>query len=202
MESVAGLRVLYDIHGTDPNEHVSVYDEQILSHWEGYGGRGPVRIGNIAAHQVQLDIYGDLMDSVYLCDKYIEPMPWDFWISVREAIVEPVMRGWRESDHGIWEIREETKQYVHSKVMAWVALDRAIHLAYKRSLPGDVAEWTRQRDMIKTEVMEKGWSIEQGAFVQSYGSSQLDASILIMPLVFFISPTDARMKSTIQAVLM
>lgn len=190
-----GLRILYDIRGNFP---ANGYAEQELRHWEGYRGQGPVRIGNAAASQVQLDIYGELMDAVYLCDKHIQPISWDFWQAVREAIVEPVLRFWQCPDHGIWEIREGPREYVHSKVMAWVALDRAIRLATKRSLPADIPAWIVARDAIKEDVMLKGWNAEMGAFTQSYGSTELDASVLMMPLVFFLSPSDPRMISTIR----
>lgn len=197
MGSEEGLRVLYDIRGHFPNSNLKDYAEEEPEHWEGYRGQRPVRIGNSAAGQVQLDIYGELMDAVYLCDKHVKPIGWDFWLAVKETIVAPVIQGWRQADHGIWEMRGERREYVHSKVMAWVAVDRAVRLAMKRSLPADLSLWMATRDAIKEDVMEKGWNAEMGAFTQSYGSTELDASVLMMPLVFFISPSDPRMLSTI-----
>lgn len=136
-----GLRVLYRIDGKHPSEFPEAYTESILNHLEGYRGHGPVRIGNAAADQCQLDIYGELMDSVYLCDKYVSPISWSFWRAIQTAIINPVIRRRSMPDHGIWEIRGGPKEYVHSKVMAWVTLDRAIRLAEKRSLPGEIILW-------------------------------------------------------------
>lgn len=199
------LKILYDIRGGHPtitsmplNGLTTQYDEITLDHWEGYHGRGPVRIGNSAAHQVQSDIYGELMDSIYLSDKYVEPVSWDFWTDIREMLVEPVIRGWRAPDHGIWEIRGAPRNYVHSRLMSWVALDRAIRLAGKRSLPCDLLEWRTVRDEIKCDIMENGWSNELQSFVQSYGSDRIDASNLMMPLVFFLSPSDPRLIKTLE----
>lgn len=197
-----GLRVLYDLNECHPDVCQDKYLEVELDHWEGYRGKGPVRIGNVAAQQVQLDIYGDLMDAIYLCDKHINPISWDFWQVIRETLIEPVVAGWHLPDHGIWEARgQEPQQYVHSKVMAWVALDRGIRLAQKRSLPADLTGWIRARDAVKEEVMLRGWNPKIQSFTQAYGSEELDASLLIMPLVFFISPADLRMTQTTEAIL-
>ncbi|WIG94121.1 glycoside hydrolase family 15 protein [Myxococcus sp. SDU36] len=173
-----------------------VPEEQELLHLAGYGGARPVRIGNGAADQLQLDIYGELMDSVYLSNKYAAPISYDFWRHLRR-LVDWVCDNWELPDEGIWEVRGGQQQFVYSKLMCWVAVDRAIRLADKRSLPADRARWHKVRDTIFEDIMEKGWNPERGAFVQSYGGHALDAANLLMPLVFFLSPVDPRMLQTL-----
>jgi GH15 family glucan-1,4-alpha-glucosidase len=174
--------------------------EQTLDHWEGYRGSGPVRIGNDAVLQFQGDIYGELMDAFYLSNKYVTPTSYDVWVKIR-ARLEWICENWQLPDAGIWEMRNRQEHFVYSKVMNWVALDRGIRLADKRALPADRAKWMRERDKIYEQVMTKGWNEKRHAFTQSYGSEDLDASLLIMPLVFFMAPTDPRMLSTIDAIL-
>jgi GH15 family glucan-1,4-alpha-glucosidase len=174
--------------------------EQTLDHWEGYRGSGPVRIGNDAVSQFQGDIYGELMDALYLSNKYVSPTSYDVWVRVRNRL-EWICENWHLPDAGIWEMRNRQEHFVYSKVMNWVALDRGIRLAEKRALPADRAKWTRERDRIYEEVMTEGWNEKRRAFTQYFGSEDLDASVLIMPLVFFMAPTDPRMLSTIRAIL-
>ncbi|PYX04592.1 MAG: glucoamylase [Acidobacteria bacterium] len=174
--------------------------EQTLDHWEGYQGSSPVRIGNDAVSQFQGDIYGELMDAFYLSNKYVSPTSYDVWVKIRERL-EWICENWHLPDAGIWEMRNRQEHFVYSKVMNWVALDRGIRLADKRALPADRAKWMRERDKIYEEVMTKGWNGKRHAFTQFYGSEDLDASLLIMPLVFFMAPTDPRMLSTISAIL-
>ncbi|HET6840977.1 MAG TPA: glycoside hydrolase family 15 protein [Candidatus Angelobacter sp.] len=174
--------------------------EQTLEHWEGYRGSRPVRIGNAAVSQFQGDIYGELMDAFYLANKYVSPTSYDVWVKVRSRL-EWICENWRLPDAGIWEMRNRQEHFVYSKVMNWVALDRGIRLAEKRALPADRAKWTRERDRIYEEVLTRGWNEKRRAFTQFYGSEDLDASLLIMPLVFFMAPTDPRMISTINAIL-
>jgi GH15 family glucan-1,4-alpha-glucosidase len=174
--------------------------EQTLDHWEGYRGSSPVRIGNDAVSQFQGDIYGELMDAFYLSNKYVSPTSYDVWVKIRERL-EWICENWRLPDAGIWEMRNRQEHFVYSKVMNWVALDRGIRLADKRALPADRAKWMCERDHIYEEVMTKGWNEKRRAFTQFYGSGDLDASLLIMPLVFFMAPTDPRMLSTINAIL-
>ena len=174
--------------------------EQTLDHWEGYRGSSPVRIGNDAVSQFQGDIYGELMDAFYLSNKYVSPTSYDAWVKIRNR-VEWICENWQRPDAGIWEMRNRQEHFVYSKVMNWVALDRGLRLADKRALPADRAKWIRERDRIYEEVMTRGWSAKRNAFTQFYGSEDLDASLLIMPLVFFMAPTDPRMLSTISAVL-
>jgi GH15 family glucan-1,4-alpha-glucosidase len=174
--------------------------EQTLEHWEGYRGSRPVRIGNAAVSQFQGDIYGELMDAFYLSNKYVSPTSYDVWVKVRNRL-EWICENWHLPDAGIWEMRNRQEHFVYSKVMNWVALDRGIRLADKRALPADRAKWMRERDHIYEEVMTKGWNEKRRTFTQFYGSEDLDASLLIMPLVFFMAPTDPRMLSTISAIL-
>jgi GH15 family glucan-1,4-alpha-glucosidase len=173
--------------------------EQTLDHWEGYRGSGPVRIGNAAVAQFQGDIYGELMDALYLSNKYVSPTSYDVWVKVR-ARLEWICENWQLPDAGIWEMRNRQEHFVYSKVMNWVALDRGLRLAEKRALPADRTKWLRERDRIYEEVMTKGWNQKRQAFTQFYGSEDLDASLLIMSLVFFMAPTDPRMISTINAI--
>jgi GH15 family glucan-1,4-alpha-glucosidase len=173
--------------------------EQTLDNWEGYRGSGPVRIGNAAAAQFQADIYGELMDALYLSNKYVSPTSYEVWVKVR-ARLEWICEHWQLPDAGIWEMRNRQEHFVYSKVMNWVALDRGLRLADKRALPADRAKWLRERDRIYEEVMTKGWNEKRHAFTQFYGSEDLDASLLIMSLVFFMAPTDPRMISTINAI--
>jgi GH15 family glucan-1,4-alpha-glucosidase len=174
--------------------------EEILSHWEGYRGSGPVRIGNEAARQFQSDIFGESLDSLYLYNKYVGPISYDFWSRIRERI-DWICDNWQRPDSGIWEIRGAQQDYVYSKVMNWVALDRGLRLADKRSFPANRTRWLTERDRIYEEVMARGWNAKRNAFTQTYGGEALDASLLIMPLVFFLAPTDPRMLGTLDAIL-
>lgn len=186
--------VLFTIHGDTET------GEQILGHWEGYRASRPVRIGNAASSQLQLDVYGELMDGLYLHNKYVSPIAYDMWVRVRNRL-NWVCEHWQTPDAGIWEMRNREEHFVYSKVMNWVALDRGIRLAEKRALPADRAKWIRERDRIYEEVMTYRWNEKRRAFSQFYGSEDLDASLLIMPLVFFMAPNDPRMLNTISAVL-
>ena len=187
------LQVMYGIDGNH------TLTEETLDHLEGYKGSSPVRIGNGAYNQLQLDIYGELMDSVYLYNKYGTPISYDLWTHLRQ-LINWVCDNWQREDEGIWEVRGGRKHFVYSKLMCWVALDRGLRLADKRSFPADREKWLKIRDQIYEEILTKGWNPKRQAFVQSYGSESLDASNLVMPLVFFISPTDPRMLQTLDAI--
>ena len=187
------LQIMYGIDGRHE------LTEESLHHLEGYKGSRPVRIGNGAYGQMQLDIYGELMDAVYLFNKYGSPISYDFWTHLRR-LTNWVADNWQQPDEGIWEVRGGQQHFVYSKVMCWVAIDRALRLADKRSFPADREKWHKVRDQIYEEIIDRGWNPEIQAFVQSYGSDTLDASNLIMPLVFFLSPTDPRMLSTLDAI--
>jgi GH15 family glucan-1,4-alpha-glucosidase len=192
--SDGSLQHVYGIHGEhDLTEHE-------LPHLEGYRGSSPVRIGNQAYTQLQLDIYGELMDSVYLSNKYGKPISYDLWQHLRR-LLDFVCANWQLKDEGIWEVRGGKQHFVYSKLMSWVALDRGLRLADKRSFPADRTNWLAVRDQIYEEIMKRGWSEKRNSFVQHYDTDALDASNLIMPLTFFISPTDPRMLSTIDATL-
>lgn len=191
VESTDGsLQLMYSIHGG------RVVEEAELSHFEGYRGSRPVRVGNAAHRQLQLDIYGELMDAVYLFDKYSSPISFDFWTGV-SRLLDYVADHWQEPDEGIWEVRSGRQHFVYSKVMCWVALNRGIRLALKRGLPGNLAKWVPAQDQAFLEIMNRGWDPGKQCFVRHYGSEALDAANLIMPLVKFISPTDPRMLSTL-----
>ena len=174
-------------------------EEETLDHLEGYRGSRPVRIGNAAAKQLQLDIYGELIDSAYLYNKYGEPIHHEAWEDL-SRIVDWVCENWDQPDEGIWETRGGRKDFTFSRLMCWVAIERAIRVASKRGLPADLAKWSKHRDDIYRQIMERGWNEERGAFVQHYDSDVLDASLLLMPLVKFIAPTDPRWLSTLDAI--
>jgi GH15 family glucan-1,4-alpha-glucosidase len=187
------LQIMYSIDG----HHTLT--EQTLDHLEGYKGSQPVRIGNGAYQQVQLDIYGELLDSVYLYNKYGTPISYDLWTQLRR-LINWVCDNWQRTDEGVWEVRGGQQHFVYSKLMCWVALDRGLRLADKRSFPADRERWLSVRDQIYEEIMERGWNADRQAFVQAYGSDSLDAANLMLPLVFFVSPTDPRMLKTLDAI--
>ena len=193
LEPDGSLRIMYGIDGRHE------LPETVLEHFEGYRGSAPVRIGNGAYGQLQLDIYGELLDSVYLFNKYGTPISYDLWRYLRR-LVDWVCENWQLEDEGIWEVRGGKRHFVYSKLMCWVALDRGVRLADRRSFPADRARWLRVRDEIYEDIMKRGWSEQRRAFVQAYGSEALDAAQLIMPLVFFTSPSDPRMLQTIDAI--
>ncbi len=188
------LPVVFTIHGD------SRLPEETLDHWEGYRQSRPVRIGNEAVEQYQNDIYGEVLDSLYLYNKYVSPIDYDFWVRIRNRL-DWICENWQSPDAGIWEMRNRQKHFVYSKVMNWVALDRGVRLADKRAFPANRERWIQQRDRIYEEVMTRGWNGQRHAFTQHYGSEDLDASLLIMPLVFFLAPTDRRMLGTLRAIL-
>ncbi|HEU4699143.1 MAG TPA: glycoside hydrolase family 15 protein [Gemmatimonadales bacterium] len=192
-EQPGSLRTVYRIDGsTDLPEHV-------LANLEGYRDSRPVRVGNAAVNQLQLDIYGELMDALYLYDKYGEPTSHDLWARIA-GLVDWVCKHWDQPDEGVWEVRSGRHDFLYSRIMCWVAIDRGIRLAMKRSFPAPLVDWLAARDAIYRQVFERFWDPEQGAFVGHLGSRQLDASCLVMPLVRFISPTDPRWLSTLRAV--
>jgi GH15 family glucan-1,4-alpha-glucosidase len=188
------LQIMYGIDGRRD------LAEQTLDHLDGYCGSRPVRIGNGAYGQLQLDIYGALLDAAYLFNKYGEPISYSLWSALRR-MVDWVCANWRRPDDGVWEVRDGQRQFVYSKLMCWVAIDRGLRLSEKRSLPADRRRWYAERDAIYEEIMDRGWNERRGAFVQAYGSDALDASVLMMPLTFFLSPTDPRMLQTLDAIL-
>jgi GH15 family glucan-1,4-alpha-glucosidase len=193
----AGEGPLQILYGIDGRTHLA---EETLDHLEGYRGSAPVRIGNGAYDQLQLDIYGELIDAIYLHDKYGVPLSYETWQSVRR-FANWVCEHWQAPDEGVWEVRGGRQQFVYSKLMCWVAVDRALRLSRKRSLPAPEAKWQTCRDEIYETIMEKGWNEDRGAFTQTFGGDTLDASTLTMPLVRFLSPGAPRMLRTLDATL-
>jgi GH15 family glucan-1,4-alpha-glucosidase len=172
--------------------------ERELGHLTGYLGSRPVRIGNGAAAQRQLDIYGEALDAVHLADAHGLRVPHDGWTHLRR-IVDWLARHWDQRDAGLWETRGGPQDFTYGRVMSWVALDRAIRISQRRGLPADLTAWTRARDAVYEQVMNRGWSEDRAAFVQHYDSTVLDASLLYMPAVGFIPPDDPRWASTLRA---
>jgi GH15 family glucan-1,4-alpha-glucosidase len=188
------LQLMYSIDGNGD------LPEETLDHFEGYMGSAPVRIGNGAAHQLQLDTYGSILDAAYIAEKYgKKKISHDGWTAISH-IVEWVCQNWDQPDEGIWETRGGRQRFTHSRVMCWVAIDRAVRIARDRSLPADIVRWMAVRDEIYARVMEHGWNEERQAFVQHEDTDVLDAGVLLMPLVHFISPNDPRWLSTLDAI--
>jgi GH15 family glucan-1,4-alpha-glucosidase len=186
------LQIMYGIDGrTD-------LPEAELTNLEGYQRSAPVRIGNAAADQLQLDIYGALIDSVYLYDKWGQPISSTYWDSICE-LVDWVCDNWDQPDEGIWETRGGRKNFVYSRLMCWVAIERAMRMARRRGLPADLVHWGQTRDAIYRQIMKRGWSDSRQAFIQHFGDDVLDASVLMMPLAKFISPTDPKWLATLDA---
>ncbi|WP_447793132.1 glycoside hydrolase family 15 protein [Pseudomonas farris] len=187
------LNILYAIDGRQELPEVE------LPHLAGHGGATPVRIGNQAYDQIQLDIFGELLDAVYLVNKYGEAISHEGWKHTVE-VVDQVCETWQQKDVGIWEMRGEQYHFLHSRLMCWVAVDRAIRLASKRSLPAPFARWDQTRQAIYTDIWSNFWNEERGHFVQHIGGTGLDGSMLLMPLVRFVSAKDPRWISTLEAI--
>jgi GH15 family glucan-1,4-alpha-glucosidase len=186
------LKIMYRIDGAPELQ------EEVLDHLSGYRDSAPVRIGNGASDQLQLDIYGEAIDSVYLGMRRGLTMAHDGWKDLC-TILDWVSDNWDQADEGIWETRGGRKNFTYGRLMSWVALDRAIRMATELGRPADVPKWTAQRDQIYNQIMERGWSKERAAFVQHYDTKVLDASNLLMPLEGFVAPNDPRWLSTLDA---
>jgi GH15 family glucan-1,4-alpha-glucosidase len=186
------LKIMYRVDGT------SDLVEETLEHFEGWRGSRPVRIGNGAADQLQLDIYGEAMDSIYLADRYGITPGHQGWADLTR-IIEWLCEHWDQPDEGIWETRGGRKDFTYGRFQAWVALDRAIRMATSRARPASIARWTEVRDQIYAQIMEKGWNPKIGAFTQHYDTEVLDSSLLMMPLQGFIAPRDPMWLSTLRA---
>jgi GH15 family glucan-1,4-alpha-glucosidase len=193
LEADGSLQIMYGIDGRH------ALPEETLPNLEGYMGSRPVRIGNAACTQLQLDTYGELMDSVYLYDKYGSPIAYDAWMNI-VRLIDWVCTHWREKDEGIWEVRGGRQEFLYSRVMCWVAIDRAIRLANKRSFPAPLSRWYDVRDTIYRDIYERFWDPARAGFVQHPGAATFDAAALLMPLVRFVSPTDPRWISTLRGI--
>ncbi|KAI9472872.1 Six-hairpin glycosidase-like protein [Zychaea mexicana] len=191
------LNIMYSIDG------VKELDEFELDHLDGYHGSRPVRVGNGAYDHLQLDIYGELLDGVYLYNKYGQPVSYDMWRSIRK-LVNYVCDHYNQPDMSIWEVRGQKQNFTYSRVMCWVAIDRGLRLSEKRMFPcRERDRWLNVRDEIYEEIMEKCWNPQLQVFTQGIESPEaLDSSVLIMPLVFFVAPNDPRMLSTIRKILL
>jgi GH15 family glucan-1,4-alpha-glucosidase len=187
------LQVMYTIDGSHDIPEIT------LDHLEGYRGSRPVRIGNAASGHLQLDIYGELMDALYLYNKYGQPLSHDMWSAV-ETLLDWVVKNWEQPDRSIWEVRGPCRHFTYSKMQCWVALDRGVRLAAKRSFPGNQQVWQTERDRIYRTIMSGSWRESEGAFTQAFDSDALDCSVLLMPLMLFASPVDPRVVSTIDRV--
>src|SRR5215475_7662043 len=187
------LQVMYGIDGRQK------LDEVTLDHLRGYENSRPVRIGNAAYQQLQLDIYGEMMDSIYLANKYGDPISYAGWQDV-QRVLKWLAKNWQRPDEGICEVRGGAREFLHSRLMCWVAFDRALRLAQKRYLSGPLHEWLQLRDAIREDIFTNFWDEHLQSFVQSKGSKALDASVLLMPLMRFISPIDPMWRSTLRAI--
>ena len=193
LDKDGSLQVMYGIDGRHD------LTEEKLDHLEGYRGSRPVRIGNGAYNQLQLDIYGELMDAVFLYNRGATPISYDLWVNVRRLLAW-LCDHWQDKDESLWEVRGGPREFTYSKVMCWVAFDRAIRIAQLRGLPADWEHWRGVRDSIFDEIMKKSWNPALGTFTQSYGSTALDASTLLVPVVKFLGPTDPRVLGTLNAI--
>ncbi len=197
LRAVAGspedLQILYSVTGERR------LDEYEIGWLPGYGGAVPVRVGNAAAQQFQLDVYGEVMDTLHLARAAgLEPEPAAWRIQI--ALLKFLESNWQQPDEGIWEVRGPRRHFTHSKVMAWVAFDRAVKDAERDGLDGPVERWRQVRDAIHAQVCELGFDAQRNAFVQSYGSPHLDASLLLIPQVGFLPPEDPRVRGTVEAI--
>jgi GH15 family glucan-1,4-alpha-glucosidase len=191
--SPAQLQIMYGLAG-----------ERRLTEWEvpwlpGYEGAKPVRIGNAAHGQLQLDVFGEMMDALYQARRGGMAGTRESWGLVKELLAHLETR-WREPDEGIWEVRGGRQHFTFSKVMAWVAFDRAVRIADSASADGEVERWRAARDAIHADVCARGFDPELGSFVQAYGGRQLDASLLLLPAVGFLPPDDPRIVGTVAAI--
>jgi GH15 family glucan-1,4-alpha-glucosidase len=191
--SESPLQIMYGIRG---EHHL---EETTLDHLSGYRNSSPVRIGNDAHSQFQLDIYGELMESVYIYNRHGWPISYDMWMSL-SGILDWVSKNWQKPDEGIWEVRGDRKHFVHSKLMAWNALVKGLKLADERSFPANRELWISVIDEIFHEIMDKGWNEDLQSFTQSYGSPVVDAALLQLLNIGALSPRDPRMISTIKRI--
>jgi GH15 family glucan-1,4-alpha-glucosidase len=191
--SERSLQIMYGIAG----EHDLI--ERELPHLCGWRDSTPVRVGNGAWGQTQLDVYGELLNSLYLYREQLGDLHMEIQRFVAD-LANTAARRWRQTDAGMWEMRGEPRHHLSSKVLCWVALDRAIALAPQLGMHAEVDHWTAERDQIREAVLSRGWSEERQAYAQSFDSDELDAAQLLMPILGFLPATDARMRATIEAI--
>ncbi len=184
------LRIMYRVDGS------SDLTEETLAHFEGWRGSRPVRVGNGAADQLQLDIYGEALDAIWTGDDLGLPIAHNGWLALTR-VIDWVSDNWDQPDEGVWETRGGRKDFTYGRFQCWVALDRAIKLAERHGRPADVPRWTAARDRLYTQIMDRGWNSKVGAFTQHYGTEVLDSSLLLMPLEGFVSPRDPMWLSTL-----
>mgnify|MGYP003119868458 CR=1 FL=1 len=187
------LSPLYDLDGNDD------LAEETLDHWDGWADSRPVRIGNAASAQMQLDIYGELIDSVYIADKQSDGVSLATWRHVC-TLVDWVVEHWDQPDDGMWEARNGPRRYTSSLLMCWVAVERAMRMARRRGRPGDLVTWQQARDEMHATLVDRGFSDDLAAFTQTLDGDTLDASVLLMPLVKFVAPTDPMWTGTLDAI--
>jgi GH15 family glucan-1,4-alpha-glucosidase len=189
----ADMQIMYGVAG---ERRLTEYE---LPWLPGYESSAPVRIGNAASEQLQLDVYGEVMDALYQARAHGLAFEKSAW-SLQVKLLEYLEHVWRMPDDGIWEIRGERRHFVHSKVMAWVAFDRAVRSVETQGIEGPADHWRAIRDAIHREVCEQGYHEELGSFTQTYGSNELDASLLLIPLVGFLPASDPRVRGTVEAI--
>ncbi|QIS03851.1 glycoside hydrolase family 15 protein [Nocardia brasiliensis] len=187
------LRIMYRVDGSPELR------EEVLGHWRGYRGSAPVRIGNDAADQLQLDIYGELLDAIYHADRHGLRVGYAGWRAVC-SVLDWLLDNWDQPEQGIWETRCGRADFSYGRLMSWVAFDRAIRIATTRGLPGPVERWREQRDRIHAQLWDRGWNRRRQAFVQRYHADVLDASLLRMVKTGFVAPRDPRWLSTLSAI--
>lgn len=187
------LQLMFSIDG---NKHL---DEKCLDYLDGYKGSKPVRIGNQAHKQTQMDIYGELLETIYIFVKHGGDVTYEYW-KVIQQYIDLVINNWKKPDHSIWEVRGEKREFLFSKMMCWVALDRAIKIGNMFSFPFDFIQWKQVRNAIFEDIYNNYWSEKKQAFVQSKGSENLDSSALLMPILNIISPVSEKWKSTMDAI--
>ena len=191
-EGPGPLKIMYRVDGS------ADLAEETLDHWEGYAGSKPVRIGNGAADQLQLDIYGELLDSVWLADQHGIQIGHPGWTKLAQ-LADWLCANWDQPEEGIWETRGGRQNFTYGRLMCWVALDRMVRLARAHGRPADLARWIEQRDRIYRQIMERSWNAERRAFTQHDQTDVLDASLLMMPLTGFVAPRDPLWLSTLDA---
>jgi GH15 family glucan-1,4-alpha-glucosidase len=186
------LKIMYRVDGS------SDLTEETLTHWEGYRGSYPVRVGNDASSQLQLDIYGEALDSIHLADQRGLQMGYEGWLKLTD-LMSWLVENWDRPEEGIWETRGGRQDFTYGRFMSWVAFDRAIRLAEEHGRPADLDRWVQERDRVYRQIMDRGWDPKRKAFIQAYGTETLDASLLLMPLLGFVSPMEPRWTSTLDA---